>query len=59
MLTSIGRIILGTIATATSLILMVYFLEKCLNEKQPKISFGYLLIFIGCMLSLMFSINML
>ncbi|EHK2440907.1 hypothetical protein H8J79_04205 [Clostridium perfringens] len=59
MLTSIGRIILGTIATATSLILMVYFLEKCLNEKQPKISFRYLLIFIGCMLSLMFSINML
>ncbi|MDK0735001.1 hypothetical protein P7A61_05380 [Clostridium perfringens] len=59
MLTSIGRIILGTIATATSLILMVYFLEKCFNEKQPKISFRYLLIFIGCMLSLMFSINML
>ena len=54
MLTSIG-----TIATSTSLILMVYFLEKCLNEKQPKISFRYLLIFIGCMLSLMFSINML
>ncbi|MGG5461467.1 hypothetical protein [Clostridium sp. B9] len=58
MLTEAGRIILGIIATSTSLFLMVYFLEKCLNEKQPKVSFGYLVMFIGCMFSLLFSINM-
>ncbi|MFR7934703.1 MAG: hypothetical protein ACLU4S_04750 [Clostridium perfringens] len=57
MLTSIGRIILGTIATATTLLLSVYFLEKSFNEKEPKKSFKYLLLFVGCILSFIFSIN--
>ncbi|HAT4348504.1 hypothetical protein [Clostridium perfringens] len=57
MFTPGGKIIFGIITSATTLLLSVYFLEKSFNEKEPKKSFKYLLLFVGCILSFIFSIN--
>lgn len=57
MFTPGGKIIFGIITSATTLLLSVCFLEKSFNEKEPKKSFKYLLLFVGCILSFIFSIN--
>ncbi|XZH20802.1 hypothetical protein ACSW87_04840 [Clostridium perfringens] len=57
MFTPGGKIIFGIITSATTLLLSVYFLEKSFNEKEPKKSFKYLMLFVGCTLSFIFSIN--
>ncbi len=58
MLTTNGRIILGIISVVTALYLSLYFIIKCLNEKEPRKSFKYLVLSIGNMLSLIFITNM-
>ncbi|EOU1910741.1 hypothetical protein GZ981_000594 [Clostridium perfringens] len=58
MLTLGGKIVLGIIGTITSLYLSFYFIYKCLEEKEAKISFKYLLLSVGNMLSLIFITNM-
>ena len=57
MLTSNGRIILGTISTVTTLYLSLYFMIKCLDEKEPKQSFKYLILSTCNMLALIFATN--
>ncbi|EHR0217867.1 hypothetical protein KS664_001432 [Clostridium perfringens] len=57
MLTSNGRIILGTISIVTTLYLSLYFMIKCLDEKEPKQSFKYLILSTCNMLALIFSTN--
>ncbi|EHK2354924.1 hypothetical protein JJB75_15580 [Clostridium perfringens] len=57
MFTPGGKIVFGIITTATTLFLSVYFLDKSINEKEPKNSFKYLILFVGCTLSFIFSIN--
>ncbi|HII4514021.1 TPA: hypothetical protein ACY4SI_001227 [Clostridium perfringens] len=57
MLTPRGKIVFGIITSATTLFLSVYFLDKSINEKDPKKSFKYLMLFVGCTLSFIFSIN--
>ncbi|MGG5460812.1 hypothetical protein [Clostridium sp. B9] len=57
MLTPAGRIILGIIATSTALFSIIYFLDKSVNEKEPRESFKYLMLSIGCILSFIFSMN--
>lgn len=57
MLTPGGRIVFGIITSATTLFLSVYFLDKSINEKDPKKGFKYLMLFVGCVLSFIFSIN--
>lgn len=57
MLTPGGKIVFGIITSATSLFLSVYFLDKSINEKDHKKSFKYLMLFVGCTLSFIFSIN--
>lgn len=52
-----GKIAFGIVTTATTLFLSVYFLDKSINEKEPKKSFKYLMIFVGCALSFIFSVN--
>lgn len=52
-----GKIVFGIITTATTLFLSVYFLDKSINEKEPKKSFKYLMLFVACTLSFIFSIN--
>lgn len=57
MLTPGGKIVFGIITSATTLFLSVYFLDKSINEKDPKKGFKYLMLFVGCVLSFIFSIN--
>lgn len=57
MLTSNGRIVLGIISIVTALYLSVHFMIKSLDEKEPRKSFKYLMLFVGCTLSFIFSIN--
>ncbi|MDM0664828.1 hypothetical protein QTH69_05970 [Clostridium perfringens] len=57
MFTPGGKIVFGIITTATTLFLSVYFLDKSINEKETKKSFKYLILFVGCTLSFIFSIN--
>lgn len=57
MFTPGGKIVFGIITIATTLFLSVYFLDKSINEKDPKKSFKYLMLFVGCTLSFIFSIN--
>ncbi|XZM33908.1 hypothetical protein ACSXAY_02390 [Clostridium perfringens] len=57
MLTPIGEVVLGTIATATTLFLTVFFLEKYLEERNSKKRTQYLILSIGNMLSLLFVVN--
>lgn len=57
MLTPIGQVVLGTIATATTLFLTVFFLEKYLEERNSKKRTKYLILSIGNMLSLLFVVN--
>ncbi|MCX0377472.1 hypothetical protein [Clostridium perfringens] len=57
MFTPGGKIVFGIITTATTLFLSIYFLDKSINEKEPKKSFKYLILFVGCTLSFIFSIN--
>ena len=57
MLTSNGRIILGTISTVTALYLSVHFMIKSLDEKEPKQSFKYLILSTCNMLALIFATN--
>ena len=57
MLTPIGEVVLGTIATATTLFLTVFFLEKYLEERNSKKRTKYLILSIGNMLSLLFVVN--
>ena len=57
MLTPIGQVVLGTIATATTLFLTVFFLEKYLEERNCKKRTKYLILSIGNMLSLLFVVN--
>ncbi|WP_419748868.1 hypothetical protein ACNULB_04900 [Clostridium perfringens] len=57
MFTPGGKIVFGIITTATTLFLSVYFLDKSINEKEPKKRFKYLILFVGCTLSFIFSIN--
>ncbi|BDU83537.1 hypothetical protein SNUCP4_31270 [Clostridium perfringens A] len=57
MLTPIGQVVLGTIATATTLFLTVFFLEKYLEERNSDKRTKYLILSIGNMLSLLFVVN--
>ncbi|MDU7069536.1 hypothetical protein [Clostridium perfringens] len=57
MLTPIGQVVLGTIATATTLFLTVFFLEKYLEERNSNKRTKYLILSIGNMLSLLFVVN--
>lgn len=57
MLTPGGKIVFGIITSVTTLFLSVYFLDKSINEKDSKKSFKYLMLFVGCTLSFIFSIN--
>ncbi|MCI2779178.1 hypothetical protein ACQR22_01250 [Clostridium perfringens] len=57
MFTPGGKIVFGIITTATTLFLSIYFLDKSINEEEPKKSFKYLMLFVGCILSFIFSIN--
>lgn len=57
MLTPVGQVVLGTIATATTLFLTVFFLEKYLEERNSKKRTKYLILSIGNMLSLLFVVN--
>ncbi len=57
MLTPIGEVVLGTIATATTLFLSVFFMEKYLEERNSKKRTKYLILSIGNMLSLLFVVN--
>lgn len=57
MLTPGGKIVFGIITSATSLFLSCYFIDKSINENDPKKSFKYLMLFVGCTLSFIFSIN--
>ncbi len=57
MLTPVGQVVLGTIATATTLFLTVFFLEKYLEERNGKKRTKYLILSIGNMLSLLFVVN--
>lgn len=57
MFTPGGKIVFGIITSATSLFLSCYFIDKSINEKDPKKSFKYLMLFVGCVLSFIFSIN--
>lgn len=57
MLTPGGKIVFGIVTTGTTLFLSVYFLDKSINEKDHKKSFKYLILFVGCALSFIFSIN--
>lgn len=57
MLTPIGEVVLGTIATATTLFLTVFFLEKYLEERNSDKRTKYLILSIGNMLSLLFVVN--
>lgn len=57
MLTPVGRIVLGTIASFTALHLSVHFMIKSLDEKEPKKSFKYLILSACNMLALIFSTN--
>ncbi|WP_415338447.1 hypothetical protein [Clostridium perfringens] len=57
MLTPIGQLVLGTIATATTLFLTVFFLEKYLEERNSDKRTKYLILSIGNMLSLLFVVN--
>ena len=57
MLTQNGRIILGTISIVTALYLSLYFMIKCLDEKEPKQSFKYLILSTCNMLALIFATN--
>lgn len=57
MLTTNGRIVLGTISIVTTLYLSLYFMIKCLDEKEPKQSFKYLILSACNMLALIFSTN--
>ncbi|HAT4273791.1 hypothetical protein JJB67_11380 [Clostridium perfringens] len=57
MLTPNGRIILGIISIFTALYLSLYFMIKCLDEKEPKQSFKYLILSTCNMLALIFSTN--
>ena len=47
MLTPGGKLILGIIGGITTLYLSFYFIYKCLEEKEAKISFKYLLLAIN------------
>ena len=57
MLTTNGRIILGIISVVTALYLSLYFIIKCLNEKEPRKSFKYLILSACNMLTLIFATN--
>lgn len=57
MLTTNGKIILGTISIVTVLYLSVYFMIKSLDEKEPRKSFKYLILSTCNMLALIFSTN--
>lgn len=57
MLTTNGRIILGTISIVTTLYLSLYFMIKSLDEKEPKQSFKYLILSTCNMLALIFATN--
>ncbi|MGU8794078.1 hypothetical protein ACV3TA_16885 [Clostridium perfringens] len=57
MLTTNGRIILGTISIFTALYLSVHFMIKSLDEKEPKQSFKYLILSTCNMLALIFATN--
>ncbi|MCX0353355.1 hypothetical protein LI064_02310 [Clostridium perfringens] len=57
MLTPVGQVVLGTIATATTLFLTVFFLEKYLEERNSDKRTKYLILSIGNMLSLLFVVN--
>ena len=57
MLTPIGQVVLGTIATGTTLFLTVFFMEKYLEERNSKKRTKYLILSIGNMLSLLFVVN--
>lgn len=58
MLTPGGKLILGIIGGITTLYLSFYFIYKCLEEKEVKRSFKYLILSVGNMLSLIFITNM-
>ena len=57
MLTPVGQVVLGTIATATTLFLTVFFLEKYLEERNSDKRTKYLILSIGNMLNLLFVVN--
>ncbi|HFD2050858.1 hypothetical protein [Clostridium perfringens] len=58
MLTPGGKLTLGLIGVITTLYLSYYFIYECIEEKEVKKSFKYLLLSIGNMLSLLFIANM-
>ncbi|HAT4105997.1 TPA: hypothetical protein I9Z35_000457 [Clostridium perfringens] len=57
MLTPNGRIVLGIISIFTALYLSLYFMIKCLDEKEPRQSFKYLILSTCNMLALIFATN--
>ncbi|XZM80405.1 hypothetical protein ACSXAB_07075 [Clostridium perfringens] len=57
MLTPSGRIVLGIISIITALYLSLYFMIKCLDEKEPRKSFKYLILSACNMLALIFATN--
>ncbi|KXA11817.1 hypothetical protein [Clostridium perfringens] len=57
MLTTNGKVILGTISIFTALYLSLYFMIKSLDEKEPRKSFKYLILSTCNMLALIFSTN--
>ncbi|BDU81592.1 hypothetical protein SNUCP2_12620 [Clostridium perfringens A] len=57
MLTPGGHFLLGTISTATTTFLSVFFLEKYLEERNGKKRFEYLVLSVSNMLSFLFVVN--